>query len=145
MTSPYPDAVAVDQVGLGFSDRTLPKPEWTHAAHFAATVWMLRRRPEIDLPTAMPGMIRAYNEACGVANDDHGGYHETITQASIRACRAFLASRPADEALDVTLTALIASPLGDKTWLLTYWARETLFSVDARRRWMAPDLAPLPF
>ena len=145
MTSPYADEAAVAHVGEGFANRTLPKPEWTHAAHFAAAIWLIRRRPQIDLPTAMPGMIRAYNEACGVANDDHGGYHETITQASIRACRAFLAGRTAGEPLDATLTALMGSPLGDKDWPLTYWNRETLFSVEARRRWVDPDLAPLPF
>jgi hypothetical protein len=26
-----------------------------------------------------------------------------------------------------------------------YWTRERLFSVEARRNWVEPDLAPLPF
>ena len=34
--------------------------------------------------------IRAYNEATGVANTYTEGYHETITQASLRAARSFL-------------------------------------------------------
>jgi hypothetical protein len=40
---------------------------------------------------------------------------------------------------------LMASPLGRSDWLLAYWTRERLFSVDARRRWVEPDLKPLPF
>jgi hypothetical protein len=32
-----------------------------------------------------------------------------------------------------------------KHWLLAYWTRERLFSVDARRGWTEPDLKPLPF
>ena len=42
----------------------------------------------------MPTMIRAYNEATGGANTETRGYHETITQASLRAARSFLMERP---------------------------------------------------
>jgi len=38
---------------------------------------------------------------------------------------------------------LLATPFGDKAWPLTFWSRERLFSVEARRGWVAPDLAPL--
>jgi len=30
-------------------------------------------------------------------------------------------------------------------WLLEYWSRERLMSVDARRAWLEPDLKALPF
>lgn len=63
---------------------------WTHAAHFAATLWLLKCKPEIMLEEEMPVYIRAYNEAIGGANTDTSGYHETITRASIKAARAFL-------------------------------------------------------
>jgi hypothetical protein len=33
--------------------------------------------------------------------------------------------------------------MGDKAWPLTFWSRERLFSVAARRGWVEPDLAPL--
>jgi hypothetical protein len=92
----------------------------------------------------MPGFIRAYNEATGVANTDTDGYHETITQASLRAARSFLGQDPGCS-LFATCNALMASPLGRSDWLLAYWTRERLFSVDARRRWVEPDLKALPF
>src|SRR5207302_5895415 len=98
MRPPYSDA-DIDRIGRGLLDRTLPKPEWTHAAHFAAALWLLRRRPDLTLEAAMPPMIRAYNEATGVPNTDTDGYHETITLASIAAARTFLGGRPAAEPL----------------------------------------------
>jgi hypothetical protein len=131
-------------IGAGLLDRSLPKPRWTHAAHFAAALWLISYRKDLDASRDMPGFIRAYNEATGVANTDAEGYHETITQASLRAARSFLEQDP-KRALFATCNALMASPLGKSDWLLAYWTRTRLFSVEARRRWVGPDLKPLPF
>jgi hypothetical protein len=133
----------IDHIGLGLLERSLPKREWTHAAHFAAAFWLLRR-PDADAARAMPGLIRAYNEATGVNNTDTTGYHETITLASLRAARAWLAARPS-AALHEALNELLASPYGRSDWLLAYWSRPVLFSVEARRNWVEPDLRPLAF
>lgn len=141
---PFVSDEEVAFLGEGLLDRTLPKTLWTHSAHFAATVWLLRCRPEIDLMNEMPGFIRAYNEAKGGANTDTSGYHETITQASIRAARAFLAEGGSDPLFSIC-NALLRSRLGDPDWLLDYWTRSRLFSVEARRQWVEPDLRPLPF
>jgi hypothetical protein len=134
----------IERVGEKFLDRSLPKPEWTHAAHFAVTLWLIRHRPALDLDQHLPGLIRAFNEAAGTANTDSGGYHETITRASLAAVRASLAASPS-LALNEILDRLLASPLGDSNWLLEYWSRERLFSVAARKSWIAPDLKPLPY
>jgi hypothetical protein len=131
-------------IGAGLLDLSLPKPRWTHAAHFAAALWLISCRKDLDASRDMPGFIRAYNEATGVANSDTEGYHETITQASLRAARAFLRQDPARN-LFATCNALMASPLGKSDWLLVHWTRARLFSVEARRRWVEPDLKPLPF
>ncbi|MGA0600580.1 hypothetical protein ACO2Q3_07730 [Caulobacter sp. KR2-114] len=142
---PFVSDDEIATIGRGLIDRSLPKPLWTHAAHFAAAVWLMRERPDLDLPRDMPPMIRAYNAATGVANTDTSGYHETITLASLRAAAAFLQGRPAGEPLHLSCNALMASPLGNRDWLLSYWSRERLFSAAARRAWAAPDLAALPF
>jgi hypothetical protein len=131
-------------IGQGVLDRSLPKPRWTHAAHFAAALWLISRRPDIIPERDMPGFIRAYNEATGVPNTDTEGYHETITQASLRAARSFLQQDPR-RSLFATCNALMASPFGQSAWLLQYWTRPTLFSVEARRHWVEPDLRSLPF
>ena len=140
MTHHFPNDAAVARVGFGLIDRTLPKPEWTHAGHFAAALWLLRHEPEDVVRRRMPAMIRAYNEATGVANTDEGGYHETITLASIAAARAFLDARPASAPLHAVVDELMASRLGRPDWLLGFWSRARLFSVEARRSWVEPDL-----
>lgn len=133
----------IERIGRGLIDRSLPKAEWTHAAHFAAAFWLLRR-PDVNFVHDMPGFIRAYNEATGTPNTDTGGYHETITLASLRAARAWLAARP-HSGLHSALEELLASPFGRSDWLLAYWTRPVLFSVAARRTWIEPDVKPLPF
>ncbi|PVM83610.1 hypothetical protein [Caulobacter endophyticus] len=132
----------VAQLAQGLLDRSLPKAEWTHAAHLTATLHLVRTRDE-GLERDLPGVIRAYNEAVGGVNDDASGYHETITQAYLAAIRAFAAALPADMDDGEAAARLLATPLGDKAWPLAFWSRERLFSVEARRGWIDPDLAPL--
>jgi len=133
----------IDRIGRGLLDRSLPKAEWTHAAHFAAAFWLLRR-PDMHALRVMPGLIRAYNEATGVPNTSTGGYHETITLGSLRAARAWLAERT-DRVLYEAVNELLASEYGRSDWLLAFWSKPLLFSVAARTTWVEPDLRPLPF
>jgi hypothetical protein len=135
----------IHRIGVGLIARSLPKAEWTHAAHFAAALWLLRYRPEIDAARCMPGFIRAYNEATGVANTDTGGYHETITQASLRAARAEHDGHSISTPVWEIANALMRSPLGRSDWLLSYWSSALLFSPEARRHWRDPDMRPFPY
>jgi len=133
----------IERIARGLIDRSLPKREWTHAAHFAVALWLLRHRGSHAV-TEMPGLIRAYNEATGVPNSDSSGYHETITLASLRAGNAWLTERP-HAPLHVALRELLESAYGRSDWPLNFWSREILFSTAARRSWVDPDLQPLPF
>lgn len=127
-----------------FIDCTLPKPDWTHAAHFAVALFLLKQDGAVAFET-MPPLIRAYNEATGVENSDTDGYHETITRASLLAADHVSRSYPAKTALHTILTDLLHGKYGRSAWLLEHWRRETLFSVEARMAWIAPDLKPLGF
>ena len=71
MTHSY-SAADIDRIGSGVFHRTLPKPEWTHAAHFAAAFWLIERSGR-NAAREMPAIIRAYNEATGVANSGWRG------------------------------------------------------------------------
>ncbi len=140
-----PDDEAIERIACGLIDRTLPKAEWTHVAHFAAALWVLRHRPAMAGAEAFKDLIVRYNEATGTPNTDEGGYHHTITIASLRAAAHHLQRSPPKASLAATLAELMASPLGRSDWLLQHWERSTLFSVPARRTWVEPDRAPLPF
>jgi hypothetical protein len=133
----------IDHLVRALLECSLPKAAWTHAAHFAAALWLLRYRG-LQAMSDMAPLIRAYNDATGVPNSDTSGYHETITLASLRAANAWLKDRPGAE-LNRLLDELLATPLRRSDWLLTYWSKPVLFSIAARRGWVEPDLQPLPF
>ena len=125
--------------GEGLRDLTLPKSEWTHAAHVAAAIWVLDQfGPEAE--AVMPDMIRRYNESVGGVNSDQEGYHHTITIASLRA----IARVAGEGSLRERTQCAFSSGLNTPDWLLKHFSRDRLFSVEARRAWVEPDLAPLP-
>ena len=132
------------RIGEGLLDRTLPRPDWTHEAHLAATTWLLTRRPDIDVDAKLPGLIRAYNLSVGGVNSDTEGYHETITRLFLHGVRLFLAEADPDEPLHELVNALLLSPMGRRDWPLRFYSAERLFSLEARRKFVPPDLAALP-
>jgi len=136
----YTSDAELEAIFHGVLTCTLPKPAWTHAAHFAVALWVVARRPQTDVPR----MIRAYNEATGVPNTDTGGYHHTITLASLQAASRFHAAH-AGQPLFATCNAVLASPLGHPDWILAHWSPDRLFTPHARRCWSPPDLLPIEF
>lgn len=141
---PFPDDAAIRRVGEGLLDRTLPRADWTHEAHLAATTWLARDRRDIDLDARIATIISTYNDAVGGVNDDRQGYHDTITRAYLAGVRAHLAQRDPGEPLVACVNTLLASPAGQRDWPLRFYTRDRLFCVAARRAFVAPDLAPLP-
>jgi hypothetical protein len=132
------------RIGEGLLSRTLPRPEWTHEAHLAATTYLLARRPDVDIDCQLPSIIRGYNESVGGVNSDTEGYHETITRVFLHGVRLFLAEADMDEPLHELVNELLLSPMGRRDWPLRFYSAERLFSVEARRKFVAPDLAVLP-
>lgn len=141
----YSSADEIDALGERLLAQRLPKREWTHAGHFAAALWLLRTRGFDATARDMPDIIRAHNLSVGGANTDTEGYHETITQASIRAARSVLDAHAPDAPLHKVANALMNGEFGASSWPLWYWSQPVLFSVEARRAWVEPDVKPLPF
>jgi hypothetical protein len=133
----------IDDLVRRFIDRTLPRTEWTHTAHFAVAIWLLKRRGT-EAVREMPSLIRAYNEATGVPNTATSGFHQTITLASLRATFSWLVDRP-EAAEYLVLDEMLGTAVGRSDWPLKYWSKEVLFSPTARSTWVEPDLAPLPY
>jgi len=134
----------IEHLGERFLALRLPREEWTHEAHLATTTWLLLRRPEMDVDEELPGLIRRYNESVGGVNSDSEGYHETITRAFLHGVRLFLAEADASEPLHELVNELLLSPMGQRDWPLRFYSPARLFSLEARRKWAAPDLAALP-
>ena len=134
----------IEHLGEGLIALALPREEWTHEAHLAATTYLLLRRPEIDLDQELPGLIRRYNESVGGVNSDTEGYHETITRVFLHGVRMFLSEADGLQPLHELVNELLRSPMGKRDWPLRFYSSERLFSVEARRAWVAPDLSALP-
>lgn len=130
-------------IGEGLLARTLPRAAWTHEAHLGACLWLLSERPDIDVDAEIATIISRYNESVGGVNDDHGGYHHSITCAYVAGVRLFLSET--DEAgLAARVNAMLMSDVGRRDWPLRFYSRDLLFSIPARRGFVEPDLAPLP-
>jgi hypothetical protein len=125
-----------DEIADGLLAATLPKEAWTHAAHVRAAHVLVSRHGPRQALVLLRAAIPRLNESHGVANDDTGGYHETLT-VYFAAAVADCVARGLDA--DGTLAAL------PRDAPLSHWSRETLFSVDARRRFVPPDLEPPAF
>jgi hypothetical protein len=134
----------IEHIGEGLLARTLPRDEWTHEAHLATTTYLLLRRPDIDVDRRLPDLIRRYNESVGGVNDDTQGYHETITRLFLHGVRLFLAEANPKEPLHALVNGLLLSPMGRRDWPLRFYSPALLFSVEARRNFVPPDLAALP-
>jgi hypothetical protein len=129
------------RIGEGVRDRTLPKRDWTHPAHIAAAVWVLNLYGDRS-DDILPELIRAYNVATGVQNTDQEGYHHTITLASLRAVRAIVSGL--DGPLSAQTNTVLTAGYDRPDWLMRHYTKACLFSVQARRAWVEPDLDPLP-
>ena len=133
----------IERIGEGLLARTLPRADWTHEAHLAATIYLLLRRADIDLDAELPDIIRSYNASVGGVNDDTQGYHETITRTFLHGARLFLSEADPSEPLHEVVKQLLLSPMGKREWPLRFYTPERLFSVEARRRFVEPDIAKL--
>lgn len=136
---------AMARIGDGVIARTLPKAEWTHAAHLQAALYWHRHHPDMVARGDVGGIIRRYNRATHVINSDSSGYHETITLAYLRMTEWFLRQYPAAHPLAEIAQALLQSRFAPREWPLEHWQKTTLFGPAARLRWVDPDIKPLPF
>jgi hypothetical protein len=139
----FADDAAVRRIGEGLLACTLVRADWTHEAHLAACLYILAERPDVAPERDLPGIIRRFNESVGGVNDETQGYHETITQVSIRGVRAFLARTDPALPLAAKVNALLVAEEGRRDWPLRFYSPERLLSKEARLRWVEPDLRPL--
>jgi hypothetical protein len=132
-----------DRLVREFIARTLPKSEWTHEAHLRVGLWHALQYPDSTALELLRARISAYNEATGAANTATSGYHETITRFYVHVIRVF--ARSADPSVPIDeLAPVLIEQWGDKNLPLRHYSRQRLFSAEARRAWIEPDLAPLP-
>ncbi len=125
-----------------FEARTLPKSEWTHTAHLVVAIWYSTHFDALEALRLVRQNIMAYNQSIGTPNSDSEGYHETISRFWLSTARAFLNSQSFDS-LAHSCNEFIHSTYSDRGYPLQFYSRELLFSVQARQRWVVPDIQEL--
>lgn len=132
-----------ERIAAGLIDRTLPKAEWTHHAHLRAGLWHVLTFGEDEALRLMRERITRYNVSVGTANTDTSGYHETLTRFYVGVVAGFVKECQTAMTTDALADLLIARH-GDRELPLRFYSRARLFSVEARRGWVEPDLPQPP-
>ena len=121
-----------------FESCTLPESEWTHLAHIRVA-WVCYRliAPADPIKRIRRGIL-AYNTAV-LGRPEM--YHETVTVAfsMLVANRVQDGESWADFAIRIDDLLDKKSPI-----LLRYYSSDRLFSAEARKRFVEPDLKALP-
>ena len=127
----------------GFWDHSLPAEEWTHMAHLIVGLHTaINHNLDTSINLLRDG-ISQYNLAAGTKNTDSGGYHETITVFFAHAMQAYVKQFKKGASFDLMVDRLSSTVLIQPSFMLSFFSKDRLFSVAARRSFMAPDLRPL--
>lgn len=119
----------------------LPKSDWTHAAHVAATGYFAFDRSVADVFATMKPGILAFNEAKGGVNGPDSGYHETLTQFwSSTIARAVHEARPQSRLEAARCAVRIFGE--DRDLPSLFYSFDVVRDRRARREWVASDREP---
>jgi hypothetical protein len=129
----------VNLLAKAFEERTLPKSEWTHAAHLVVGLYYCYHHPLGVAKNLMSDGIYWLNDAHGTPNTETSGYHETITVFWLRTVANYVEKTGREHGLAKLANGLIAL-CADPDLPLKYYSRECLFSTAARMNYVEPDL-----
>lgn len=137
----YKEDEEVNLLAKAFENRTLPKAEWTHAAHLTVGLYYCYHNPLGVAKNLMSDGIYWLNDAHGTPNTETSGYHETLTVFWLRTIAEFLRNNPGEKSLANLANALLAE-CDDPKLPLNFYSRDRLFSVEARMNYVEPNLKP---
>ena len=133
----------IKTIAAQFSEKTLPKSEWTHLAHLAVAFVELNTLQDFEKTLdSLSEKIKAYNLSVGTANTDDSGYHETLTVFWLTVVHAFH-SENAHSTCEEMYRRFIGTPCASPKLPTLFYSRELLFSPQARHHWVEPDLLPM--
>ena len=118
-----------------FEDTSLPRYEWTHAAHVRMGFLYLSRLPYAEAEAKIVAGIQRYNAAKGNLT----GYHHTITLTFARLIAARLT-----ENTDWPEFCAAHPDLLSFACIQRHYSADILKSETARAEFVEPDLVPLP-
>jgi hypothetical protein len=128
-----------------FEAGSIPLNQWNQRTHVSIAFLMLRQGGFEEALDRLREGIKAFNERNGIEDSPTGGYNETTTvamlrliQATMRACGGVFPAHCAAEFCD------LHPQLMSKHVLRFFYSPERRMDPDAKKRFVEPDLAPLP-
>lgn len=122
-----------------FEDRSISKTEWTHEAHLSVGLYYCVNHSFGVAKNLMRDGIYWLNDKHGTPNTDNSGYHETLTVFWLNKIADFVKAHDHVDHLDVLANKMLAE-FTERDLPLREYTRETLFSTEARRSFVKPDL-----
>jgi hypothetical protein len=124
-----------------WENHTLPKADWTHAAHVAVCAFYTAEFGSEEALQRMRLGIPPYNVASGGQNTEDSGYHETLTCFWAAIIRDFIAAQN----FATTFAAVQATVLrfGQERKLHeSHYSFDVVADRRARREWIPSDTIP---
>ena len=143
MTANLANEEALDQFLEDFEQARIPFSDWTHAAHIAMACCYVRKLSRADLLPTVRRNIRNYNVRGGGKNTATSGYHETLTVLWLWVLADYMESFPEHTPRLEQVIKAVDKFSGDRLYP-QYYSYDVVKSVEARRRWMEPDIRQLP-
>ncbi|MEZ5307536.1 MAG: hypothetical protein R2684_10365 [Pyrinomonadaceae bacterium] len=138
----YKDYAEIEKLVVAFENGTIGRDEWGHAEHLiVAAEYCIKGDLQAAYKKMKNGIFNLL-KAFGINLDDESPYHETLTVFWMMAVYDFVVTRTDRDPLEFH-RELIAS-LG-KDFPLEFYENETLFSENARNKFVAPDKAQTKF
>ncbi len=130
----------LDGMIYGFENGSLPRAEWTHAAHLAlcASYVLEGDRDGISPLDRLRANIPKYNVSQGGANTEDSGYHETLTCFWHQTIRDYIACLPTEfDRLEI-IGEVVNRFINQRDLFAKFYNFDVVNSREARARWISP-------
>lgn len=126
-----------------FENKTLPKEQWTHFAHFAVAFILLEKYKNVEktLPNIRQA-IKSYNISVGTDNTENAGYHETLTIFWLEVVSEYYILKNSSNIQEI-YEEFIITDFASPNFPAEFYSKDLLFSLEARKNWVEPDIKPI--
>src|SRR2546427_7228092 len=138
MSEHYYHQQEIEAVVRGFESCTTPESAFPHQSHLIVATWYLSNATVPEALQKMRASILKFLNHYGI----EGKYNETITLFWLIVVERFLRGLRADLPL-LERTNAVLDALSDPRLMFEYYSEELLWSDEAMRMWVNPDLNSL--
>jgi hypothetical protein len=139
MSAYYKSEDGIEMVVRGFESCSTDKSDFKHRDHLTVAVWYLRNSPLAQAIEKMRASLLRFLDYHSVALEK---YNETLTLFWIKMTAKLIEELDPGCSLLETTNAVIEA-LGESQLVLDYYSKKRLWSEEARKAWLDPDLKPL--